>query len=134
MIRRASLGLLLLLAAPAAAQEVLTPGEFEALAEGRTLHFTYEGLPYGDEQYLPGRRSLWRYADGSCAEGVWWGEAERICFRYATDPEAQCWRFLPRPGGLAAERVVGDTGTGFVVEMSHMDGTPLPCAGPYVGT
>ena len=62
------------------------------------------------------------------------GRGRADCFRYATDPEAQCWRFLPRPGGLAAERVVGDTGTGFVVEMSHMDGTPLPCAGPYVGT
>ncbi|HRO12091.1 hypothetical protein [Amaricoccus sp.] len=130
----AALLALLLLAAPAAGQEILTPEAFEAMAEGRTLHFTHLGRPYGAEQYLPGRRSIWRYADGSCTQGRWWAEGERICFRYDTDPEAQCWRFLPRPGGLAAERLEGAAATGFTVEMSRADTAPLACPGPKVGT
>ena len=128
------LALLALLASPAGAQGVLTPGAFEAMAEGRTLHFTHLGAPYGAEQFFEGRRSLWRYADGTCTEGRWWDEGGAICFRYADEPAPQCWRFLPRSGGMAAELVEGGAGTGFVVEMSHADTEPLPCPGPKVGS
>jgi hypothetical protein len=131
---RAALLTLALLAGPAAAGEVLSPGAFAALAEGRTLHFTHLGRPYGAEQYFPGQRSLWRYADGSCAEGRWWAAGEDVCFRYEGAPEVQCWRFLSRPGGLAAEKLEGEAVTGFVVEMSHADRVPLACPGPKVGS
>ena len=109
------LALLALLASPAAAQGVLTPGAFEAMSEGRTLHFTRQGARYGAEQFFEGRRSLWRYADGTCTEGRWWDEGGAICFRYADEPAPQCWRFLPRSGGMAAELVEGGAGTGFVL-------------------
>ncbi|HJT61229.1 MAG TPA: hypothetical protein VJ797_06065 [Burkholderiales bacterium] len=128
------LALLAILASPAAGQGALTPGAFEAISEGQTLHFTHLGAPYGAEQFFAGRRSLWRHADGTCTEGRWWDEGEAICFRYADAPAPQCWRFLPRPGGLAAELVEGGAGTGFVVEMSHADAEPLPCPGPKVGS
>ena len=130
----ARLALLVLAAGSAAAQTTMTPGEFEALAEGRTLHFTYRQAPYGAEQFLAGRRSVWRYADGSCVVGRWWDEGDAICFSYEADPTPQCWRFLPRPGGVAAELVEGGAGTGFVVEMERTDEAPLPCPGPDLGS
>ena len=124
----------LCLAAPAAGEQAMSPRAFEALAQGHVLHFTLEGAPFGAEQYFPGRRSLWRYADGTCATGHWWDDGDRICFRYDARTDTQCWRFLDRPGGLAAELVEGGAGTGFVLEMSRRDVTPLPCPGPKVGS
>jgi hypothetical protein len=124
---------LLALAGPVGAQE-MTPETFEAFSEGRTLYFTFNGAPFGAEQYFPGRRSLWRFADGVCEEGDWWGEAERICFRYGEDGLPQCWRFRQNAGGLAAALVEGGAETGFVLEMSGVDDTPLPCPGPRVAS
>ena len=125
--------LALLLAAPAAG-EPMTADAFQALAEGHVLHFTYQGAPFGAEQYFPGRRSLWRYADGTCAAGVWWPEAGGICFRYEMRGDTQCWRFDDRPDGFAAELVEGGAGTGFVLELNRRDDAPLPCPGPRVGS
>lgn len=133
-MRLAHLGLLMVLAGPAAADGALTPEAFEALAEGRTLYFTQGGSRYGEEQYLSGRRSLWRYADGSCARGVWWGADGAICFRYDAAPTPQCWRFTSGPAGVVAELVEGGARTGTVVEMSRADTRPLACPGPYVGS
>jgi len=133
MISRFAL-LALLLAAPAAAGEPLTAEAFERLAEGRVLHFSWQGQSFGAEQYFRGRRSLWQYGDGSCAEGVWWPEAGGICFRYAERSDTQCWRFEDRPGGFAAELVEDGAGTGFVLELSRRDDAPLPCPGPRVGS
>lgn len=129
----AGIGPLLALAAPAAA-EVMTAEAFEAMAEGRTLYFTRGGARYGEEQYLPGRRSLWRYEDGSCVRGVWWGAGEAICFRYEQAPTPQCWRFTSGPGGVAAELMQGDAGTATVVGVRRVDRRPLACPGPYVGS
>jgi hypothetical protein len=135
MIARLCAALLALgLAPPVAAAEAMSPDGFEAVAQGHVLHFTLRGAPFGAEQYFPGRRSLWRYADGTCATGSWWGEGDRVCFRYDERTDTQCWRFLDRPGGLAAELVEGGAGTGFVLELSRRDETPLACPGPKVGS
>ena len=121
-------------AAPAAAGEALTAEAFERMAEGRVLHFTLQGQPFGAEQYFRGRRSLWQYADGSCAEGVWWPEGGGICFRYGERTDTQCWRFEARRGGFAAELVEGGAPTGFVLELSRQGEAPLACPGPRVGS
>jgi hypothetical protein len=118
----------------AAAQDTLSPDSFGAFAEGRTLHFTLDGLPFGAEQYFPGRRSRWRFEDGTCEEGVWWGAGELICFRYDGADGAQCWRFHGGPGGFSAALVEDGTETGFVLEFSHADDNPLDCPGPDVGS
>jgi hypothetical protein len=120
----------LLLGGPVAAQE-MTPQAFEAFSLGRTLYFTLDGAPFGAEQYFDGRRSLWRFADGTCQAGRWWDEGERICFEYGEGPS--CWRFRPRPGGFAAALVEGGAETGFVLELEHADRAPLPCPGPDIG-
>ena len=75
----------------------MTPQAFEAASAGRTLHFSHLGQPFGSEQYLSGRRVLWRFADGGCQQGRWWDEGDQICFAYENGDGPQCWRFLPAP-------------------------------------
>ena len=136
MVRPALLAAALLLAVTAAeAQTLLSPGEYEAMSEGRTLHYTYRGQPFGSEQYFADRRSLWRYDTGVCQAGRWHAEGKNACFTYDDNPETMCWVFLrsgnrvvamlvPRPGSPEAD---------FVLDLSHIDDEPLDCPGPDVG-
>lgn len=130
-MRWPGLFLLMLLAAPAGAAGGLSGAAFEAMVAGRTLHFSHLGQVFGSEQYLGGRRTIWRFADGTCQSGDWWEERGLICFRYEGGP-AQCWRMDPRPGGFAAELVEGED-PGFTLETAGSDTAPLACAGPDVG-
>lgn len=129
-----SLAALLVLAAPALAEPPLSPAAFEALAEGKTLHFNLDGQPFGSEQFFAGRRSLWRFADGACQSGGWTAQADLICFRYESEPDAQCWRFGTSGGRLRAGLVEDGRETGFALELDAVDDTALPCLGPDVGT
>lgn len=123
-------GLLLLATAGAQAQSPIAPEAFEALSEGRTLHFALKGLPYGVEQYFPGRRTLWRLGDGACEIGRWYPRGEAICFTYETIPAPSCWRVLQTPEGYAAEALEG----GFTLDVERIDTAPLPCPGPSLGS
>lgn len=129
-----SLAALLLLATPSLAEPPLSPAAFEALAEGRTLHFSLDGEPFGSEQFFADRRSLWRFADGACQSGGWSARADLICFRYDGAPDLQCWRFGRSGGRLRAGLVEDGRETGFALELEEVDDTPLPCLGPDVGT
>lgn len=125
------------LAAAAATAAPLDPAGFEALAEGHTLRFTRDGAPFGAEQYFAGRRSLWQYPDGTCAEGVWRPEGDRICFSYGPGAERECWRFEAGQTGVSVRLVEGSAdapaGT-LVLDLAGRDETPLDCPGPDVGT
>ena len=113
--------------------EEMTAEAFEQFAEGRTLYFTHDGEPFGAEQYFPGRRSLWRFSDGTCEEGRWWGEARLICFEYgSTGP--QCWHFRGGPDDFVAVSVGDGAAAGFELSFSHADQRPLDCPGPDVGS
>lgn len=116
------------------AQTAISPAEFEALATGRTLWFRDESGAFGAEQYLSGRRSLWRYGDGSCIAGVWWDEDERVCFRYEGGGEPQCWRFVRDGDEIVATFVGPDGAEGAALRLDRIEADPLPCAGPKVGT
>ena len=70
------LALLVLLVAGPLAAESMTPQAFEAFSEGRTLHFTLNGAPFGAEQYFDGRRSVWRFVDGCPKQNAWRSMAE----------------------------------------------------------
>jgi hypothetical protein len=128
-----ALPLLLFAAAPAGA-DVVSPEAFEALSEGRTLHFTRQGEPFGAEQYFPGRRALWRFADGTCDRGFWRAEGQEICFVYEGNPGPQCWTFERRGAGYAAALVEEGAPPGLVLELSHADDAPLDCPAPDVGS
>jgi hypothetical protein len=121
-------------APPALADGRVAPATFEAMSEGRTLHFTLDGLPFGSEQYFAGRRSLWRFADGTCDSGVWRAEGDLVCFVYERESGPQCWRFLERGGRFVAALVEDGAETGFALELSHMDQAPLACPGPDIGS
>ncbi len=126
----AASALLLLAAATAHGQTLVTPEVFEALSEGRTLHFALEGRPYGVEQYRAGRQTLWRLGDGACEIGRWYPQGDAICFTYVADPAPSCWRVLQTPEGYAAEALEG----GLLLKVERIDTAPLPCAGPSVGS
>jgi hypothetical protein len=121
--------MLLLAAATPVAAEDMTAEAFGRLAEGRTLYFTRDGRPFGAEQYFPGRRSLWRFEDGTCEEGRWWGEGRLICFVY-DDGAPQCWHFHGTSRSFTAESVE----SGFILDFSRADERPLACPGPRIGT
>lgn len=122
------------LATPAAAETLVPPEAFEVMAEGRTLHFTLDGLPFGSEQFLPGRRTIWRFADAECEYGVWRAEGDRICFSYRSIQGPVCWRFLQAADGFLAAQVEGDAETGLRLRMSGIETAPLACPGPRVGS
>ena len=130
-----TLALGLLLASHAPAQDAtLDADAFEALSEGRTLHFTLDGLPFGSEQFFPGRRSLWRTPDGRCETGVWAPRGDAICFVYETTPEAQCWRFTRSGGEIRADFMEGGEPDGESVLLDRVDDARLDCPGPRVGS
>jgi len=76
--------------APAGAEDVqLDTDAFLDLMDGRTAHFTYDGVPYGSEAYHPDRRVIWRDTGGQCMEGTWRSIADYLCFQY---DQPSCWR------------------------------------------
>ncbi|MCA8869816.1 MAG: hypothetical protein KDA67_14270 [Rhodobacteraceae bacterium] len=115
------------------AEEVLTPEQFESYSSGKTLYFAEAGQPYGAEQYLPNRQSIWQYADGSCAKGIWYAENDLICFVYDDDSGEHCWNFLKKPENRYAARAIGRE-PGADLEVIWKDQQPVICTGPEVGT
>jgi hypothetical protein len=123
---------LLSLAWPAAAEDRMNAAEFEAYTTGQTLTFSFMGVPYGMEQYLPGRRVIWAFIGEDCQEGRWYEEAGNICFVYDHAPVApQCWTFRQAEDGLHATFA----GEGSSTELYEVERSsrPLVCEGPQVG-
>lgn len=135
MIRAAAIraGLIALALAPSLAEAMDAAG-FEAMTAGRTLHFTREGLPFGSEQFLPGRRTLWRFEGDQCQAGRWWPEGDGVCFSYDRDPTPICWDFRAEGDGHVAELLEGGLATGFTLRLDRIETAPLPCPGPEVGS
>lgn len=125
------LGLSLPAAAPAEAQTAMSAAEFEAYVQGKTLYYSSQGSDYGAEQYLPGRRVIWTFLDGECADGFWYQKEELICFIYELDLSPQCWSFWKDGGGLAA-RFENDPEAPELYE-ARQSSEPLNCPGPGVG-
>ncbi|MCU0907661.1 MAG: hypothetical protein MUF73_09485 [Rhodobacteraceae bacterium] len=138
MIRTLLLTLALTLppAVPAAAQSPMTGAEFEAYVTGRTLTFAENGVVYGIEEYLEGRRVRWAFVEDECQEGTWY-EAQvegqpMICFIYDDAPDnEQCWTFFRTVRGLKA-RFMNDPSARELYEVEQSD-TPLMCLGPRIG-
>lgn len=116
--------------APALADTLMTPEEFEAWSTGQTLDYTTEGTFWGSEMHLPGRRTLDADADGPCVEGRWYPDGDAICFTYDISPGPHCWRFWRHNGTVLAE-LIGQPDR----PMSEVTLAPRPlaCPGPEVG-
>jgi len=132
MIRSIITATLLLWGSTVHAETQMSPEEFEAYVEGKTLYFASEGdTPYGAEQYRSNRRVRWSYLDGECKEGQWFVDLDLICFVYQDDPEPQCWSFYRTARGLKA-LFENDPDQTVLYEVSEASG-PLQCYGPEVG-
>ena len=129
---RPILALLCLTALPASAETLVSPSEFQAMSEGRTMYFSRGGQVYGAEQFYTRRRSLWQFSDGECDNGEWYAEGSYICFVYDQNPGPQCWHFLRKEGGSFAARLRGSTEE-FDIYLDRVDEEPLDCKGPSVG-
>ncbi len=108
---------------------------FDSYTQGRTLFFTWQGQPYGAEQYLPGRRVIWSFLDGDCIEGHWYpqdgAEGPEICFVYDGRDDAQCWSYAIDETGLR----VTIEGDGSPLTLTERREAPqeMVCLGPEVG-
>lgn len=105
---------------------------FERYTSGYTLTFTFEGAPYGMEQYLPGRRVIWAFWGAECEEGIWYPRDDMICFSYEAMPEEQCWHFHSTERGLRAI-FQGPNGPSTELYEAERSTAPLLCEGPDVG-
>lgn len=121
----------LCISSAAIADEIVTPQEFTALSEGKSLYFSRGGKLFGIEQFYKRRRSTWQFADGECDDGIWYPEGDYICFQYTKNPEAQCWTFLKTDSGYIA-RAKG-AAPEFDLFLRSVDQKPLNCKGPDVG-
>lgn len=130
-----ALGLLLVaLALPPRAAVAMEAAAFEAMTAGRTLHFSLDGAPFGAEQFLPGRRTIWRFEGGLCRPGRWWTDGAAVCFAYDSDPEPICWDFRNEGGGPVAELLEDGAPSGFALRLERIETASLPCLGPEVGS
>ncbi|SOC08820.1 hypothetical protein [Rhodobacter maris] len=110
----------------------LTAEEFDALTLGKTITYTAEGEVYGIEEYRPGHKVVWAFAEGDCQEGDWFAQGEQICFDYHhAEVGLQCWTFHHGPEGLVAWFEGRQDGEPLV---SLRESTvPLNCPGPEIG-
>ncbi len=113
------------------ASELMTPSEFERFVEGKTLHFSLNGKPYGAEQFFAGRQTTWQFTGDACVKGIWFPQGAQICFFYEGADQRQCWLFLQKDGKYFARSVNG--ADGLVLEMTEESDKPLQCPGPDVG-
>ncbi|MBX2853739.1 MAG: hypothetical protein KTR21_02060 [Rhodobacteraceae bacterium] len=111
------------LAPPQAGAErsYLTPADFRALFEGRTIIVTYNGQYYGSEQYFSGDRSLWTLRGGECEAGVWTYNDPLFCFNYGLGITS-CWRIFESGGDYFAEGV-----DGMLLRIAEIHNEPLRC-------
>ncbi len=119
-----------LLAAPTAAQDLMTPTEFEAWSTGRTLDYFIDGQYWGSEQHLNGRQTRDADAEGPCRQGIWYPQGDAVCFVYVGIAGDHCWRFWRRDGTVMAEILGAPDAPQAEVRLSS---EPLACPGPEVG-
>ncbi len=120
------------LAFPAVAENAfLTAQEFEALTKGRVFAtWQSDGVTlFGHEEFLPGRKVMWKYADGECLPGRWAFENGSVCYRYDGDDDPSCLRYTKDGSRIIGEQWGTDGPAGSRVVLSVSDDGPLNCVG-----
>ena len=120
-----SLAIAALLAAPAVAQEQLTPEQFLDRAEGRTLTFVQyrSGDLVGVEQFLRRDLSVWSTSDGRCTYGRIEVREQLVCFLYEDNPDPDnCWTPFDVEGKIVVISVTGD-----MQRVTTVSRTPVAC-------
>jgi hypothetical protein len=127
-MKAVTLILALSLAAPAAAQEQMTPEAFLDLALGRTLSFSSisSGNLVGVEQFLRRDLSVWADESGRCTYGRIEERGPLLCFVYEDAPAPNnCWIPFNDGGTL----LVLSERTREVQRISDISDKPVICDG-----
>ena len=114
------------------AEAPMNGAEFEAYVTGRTLTYADQGVIYGIEEYLSGRRVRWAYVGDQCRDGYWYDAGGEICFVYDDNPNPQCWVFRKEITGRLSARFMG-ADDGRELYEAQQSSEPLLCRGPEVG-
>lgn len=122
--------LCLVLLAPMAAAQPMTPEEFEAFATGRTLDYSIDGRVLGSETYLPDRSVRDADNGGPCRTGHWFADKTAICFVYDGSDMQHCWHYWRDGSKVLAKPVHADPDT--PAQTVTPAAAPLSCA-PEVG-
>ena len=130
LILRCAAALAALAALPALA-ETMSASEFDSYTRGKTLFYAQNGMAYGAEQYLDGRKVIWSFLDGNCKYGTWYEASGQICFVYEDRVDPQCWTFREGPGGLIAR--FEDNPAATELYEAQDTGDEMLCKGPDVG-
>lgn len=78
----------------------LTAEAFDRLTLGKRMDTYDPQTLYGVEEFLPGRRSIWRDAKG-CKSATWEQVGDQICFIYEDRPnDPACWVYNIHQGEL----------------------------------
>ncbi|WP_444455179.1 hypothetical protein ACTTAI_07575 [Rhodobacter capsulatus] len=110
----------------------LTAEQFDAQTLGKTITYSAGGVTYGIEEYRPGHKVVWAFAEGDCEEGDWFQKGEQICFDYhSADVGLQCWTFHMQGNALVAW-FEGKKDSSPLVSLDTST-APLNCPGPEVG-
>lgn len=109
----------------------MTAEQFDARTVGKTITYSSGGQAYGVEEYRPGHKVVWAFAEGDCREGEWFQQGEQICFDYHDDSGLQCWTFHDSPAGLVAKFQGSDQSEPLISLKESTE--PLNCPGPEVG-
>ncbi|KPP93728.1 MAG: hypothetical protein HLUCCA08_06000 [Rhodobacteraceae bacterium HLUCCA08] len=107
-------------------QRTVTPDEFDAITEGRTIGWRYPNGAVGVEYYMANRQVLWQVDRDECTAGEWFAQGDAICFVYGPDDVPGCWFVYERDGKL----IVNDVDAPMVELVEKGDAAPLVCAGP----
>lgn len=122
----------LVVAAPAGAQQSLTPEAFLDLADGRTLTFVdgETDALVGVEQFLGRDRTVWARADGTCAFGLVTVRGPEVCFEYdddGPDEGPHCW--WPLREGFRLYVRLADAERESRQRIAAITDEPVACAG-----
>ena len=119
--------------APDPAGPRMSPAEFEARVTGKTFRYAQQGRLFGTEQYLPGRRVIWAFAEDTCMFGEWRPVQGAICFVYDALEGELCWDFFDDPDVRLRTRVVGDDPAYDLISTSESE-SPIDCPLPNLGS
>jgi hypothetical protein len=127
-MKDAVLAVLCAMAAPALAQDQLSPNGFLDLAVGRTLSFSnvQTGRLVGEEQFLRRDLSVWTNETGRCTYGRIEVRGPSICFLYEDSPNPEnCWIPFSDEGTL----LVLSQNSREVQKISDISEEPIMCEG-----